>query len=181
VAQTSRHKAPPRAWTTRETATLRRMVASGLHLDTIAATLNRTPEAVRKTAYRLRISLRQPGETRGLILGQPRRISWSSARQLGAHITALQALRADVIAGRVQPAELEQIARRHKLLAEGAPICPRCTSRPQEIDRTGLCTECHILALAEAHRTDSDRKQAKRTYDREKQAAHRRRKKGTTP
>jgi hypothetical protein len=80
------------------------MVASGLHLDTIAATLNRTPEAVRKTAYRLRISLRQPGETRGLILGQPRRISWSSARQLGAHITALQALRADVIAGRVQPA-----------------------------------------------------------------------------
>ncbi len=164
-----------RAWTTSELTVLRRMVADGEPVSSIAVCLKRSELSVKRTAYRQRISLRPAGVRTGLTLGQPRSASWADARRLGARHGALLRLRAEILDGTVDVADLERIARRAQMLARGAALCPSCTRNPQEVDSTGLCADCHLDALAEAHAHETIHRQSLRNYNAEKQRAKRRR------
>lgn len=154
-------------WTSRELARLR-MVA---HLGTAGAAeaLGRSPGSVRVAASRHRISLRQPGERRGLVLGQPRGVSLIEAREAAAHAEALRAVREEVLAGRLDPADLERAARRRYLLERGVPLCPGCARNPQENKATGLCTPCHLRHLAEGHALTEEERRARRELWRARQ------------
>lgn len=156
----------PREWTTKEIAELRRLAPMGAACA--ADVLGRSVAAVTGQAHKHRISLRRDGETRGLILGQPRGVSFTQ----GAFRTrALLQLREDVLAGRVDMVRME---RRARLLTRGAQLCPTCTRRPVEVDVTGLCEDCHLQVLADTHALEADRLEAERRLDRERQRKHRR-------
>jgi hypothetical protein len=158
----------PAPWTSKELARLR--AAAHLGAAGAAEALSRPPESVRQAAKRHRISLRQPGERRGLLLGQPRGVSLLEARDAASHATALRAVREEVLAGRLDPANLERAARRRYLLERGVPLCPGCARNPQENRASGLCVPCHLRHLADGHRSEGDEAQeAQRELWRERQ------------
>lgn len=164
---------PAVAWTSKEVARLRTVAHLGA--SGAAEHLGRTMKSVRQAAARHRISLRQPGERRGLVLGQPRGVSLIEARDAAAHTEALRAVREDVLAGRLDPADLERAARRKYLLERGVALCPGCARNPQENRSTGLCIPCHLRHLADGHRGLAEAREAQRELWRERQRKARRR------
>jgi hypothetical protein len=151
-----------RSWTTQEVQTLRSKAHLGA--DTLADLLERPVGSVKMQAYRQRISLRRPGSRFGLVLGQPRTVSFAGAANGGR---ALAEYREAVVAGRVDPAAIE---RRARLLAEKAPLCPACVQAPIEVQSTGLCRACHLEQLADAHRLQEREAVKAREVDAAKQA-----------
>jgi hypothetical protein len=148
------------AWTTNELGRLRELAPYGA--TAVAAALDRSVLSVKMAAHRHRISLRRAGSRGGLMLGQPR-----SVHTVGpARSRALEQLRAEALEGKVDIAKLE---RRARLLGTGAPLCPHCAVRPIEVETTGLCEQCHVELLADAHAMEADR----RRLDRERQRKHR--------
>lgn len=121
-------------WTTRDIALLR--ANAHLGAEELAELLGATPRAVRNLAHRQRISLRRRGETRGILLGQPRDLSLTElvgARLASDRKTAALVLERGEIAG-------------------AAELCPECSARPIRVRKTGLCLPCHKRRLADAHR-----------------------------
>lgn len=161
-------------WTSKEVARLRELAHLGA--AGAAAELGRSVHAVKAMAKRKRISLRRPGERSGLALGQPAGQSWARRTD-----PALAALREAILAGDADVDDLEDIARRPLRLAQGAPLCPGCLARPQEVRRTGLCRPCHLRHLAQAHREHQEDRAAQRELWRERQRKHRARQRGTDP
>lgn len=158
---------------------MRKMASLGA--AAVAEALDRTEASVRKAASRNRISLRRTGIKGGLVLGQPRRrgVSFAEGRYHSRRVELLKKIREDVIAGRIDPGRLEQEIRRRTAVLEGAPLCPSCVRNPQERP-TGLCDDCHIGSLAEAHRSHELRQDAQRELWRERQRKVRRSRKGDT-
>ncbi len=159
-------------WSTFELATLRRMANMGA--PTIAEALNRSEQSVRMMAHYHRISLRRLGSTRGLVMGQPRSVGVEQLQALQVDLRVWAAMRAKAIDGKLDINRLEEIAGRARAIANGAPLCPGCTRNPQEVDTTGLCRDCHVRRLAEAH-TLSTESPAQRELWAARQAKTRRR------
>lgn len=141
-------------WSTQEIAALRRV--SKLGCAGAAEALGRTEASVRWSAHAHRISLRRPGSRSGLILGQPRGVSRQDILELGVELAIWSAMRERALAGTLDVKRLEEIARRSRVIANGTPLCPSCAVNPQEVDTTGLCRDCHVKKLAEAHRVESE-------------------------
>ena len=127
------------SWSWQEIRTLRQLRRMGA--AEVAAALGRSPWAVKKQAQRLRISLRAEGQRRGLLLGQPRRVSFLED-------SAMARLRAAVLAGAVN---IERIVGRAEAWARGEDLCPACAIRPIENATSGFCSTCHTRRLAEGH------------------------------
>jgi len=154
-------------WTTTEVALLRDQ--GHLGAAAVALLLGRSVGQVKDAAYRYRISLRVKGERRGTLLGQPRGSQW---RESGELIPAVMAeIRAGVLAGEIDMADLE--ARARDLVNDDRPLCPACGERAQAHRSTGLCSVCHPLYLARAHREGMATKQAKRELWQAKQESSR--------
>ena len=158
-------------WTSKEVARLRALAHHGA--EHAATELGRTTASVRRAAHRHRISLRQRGERRGVILGQPRGTSFLTPTHQSNQLAALTTIRAEHLAGRLDMARIEQLANRTALLANGTPLCPNCARNPQERLQTGLCHDCHLHALAQAHRDHEHLQHAQRDLWRERQRRHR--------
>lgn len=122
-------------WTGAEIAYLRRNAELGA--AAIAAELGRSVRSVQQCAYRLRISLRPPGERRGHVLGQ------------GREISLREELRDAALAGRV-PAEALEARRR---ISE-PELCPACAVREISVSVSGLCRVCHLRAIERRHREE---------------------------
>lgn len=151
-----------RGWTSAELQALR--ANAHLGADALAAILNRPREAVRSAAHRHRISLRQSGENRGAVLGQPRGQRWADQIRAGVSPERLAAIRRDTRDGVVDMATLERKAR-DAVYGKPRPVCPACGQRPIERQQTGLCEVCHWRELARAHRDEADRIEARRALD----------------
>ncbi len=154
-----------RPWTSREIAELRRLAPLGARA--LADLLERSVGSVKRQAHRMRISLRPDGERRGTILGQPRGAAIATDRRLSK-------LRADVLAGLVDPARIERLGSARLL---GRTDCPSCGIRPIEIESSGFCLECHLRALALGHELDQSARAANE-LDAARQRKHRRKTKG---
>lgn len=148
-----------KSWTTEEIRIMRN--SANLGLESVAMILDRSPESVKQAAKRYRISLRKPGSQGGLLLGQPRGRAWM--KQLGMDPARLAAIRQEAIEGEIDLAELEERIREQ--MQNSAAICPRCVQRSIERTSTGLCEPCHIALLAQAHRDEAFRRQARRDLD----------------
>lgn len=159
-----------RSWTSGEITLLKDNAHLGA--DAVALMLGRSVKSVKSAANRLRISLRPAGSKRGLILGQPRDVSWVD-QGAGIANTRLNAIRDDVLAGVSDMAALEARAREIALGDNERPVCPACGARPQERKSTGLCEVCHLRALAQAHRDDEAKRDAQRELWRARQEASR--------
>jgi hypothetical protein len=160
-----------RDWTTAELSRLRELAAESFGIEAIAELLERSVDSVRSAASRNRISLRRKGITAGILLGQPRGTSFRRPT-----VEELAELRDDVLAGRIDLPSLERV-----VLAKAEPeaeLCPSCVARPQEVASTGLCTQCHLKRLAEAHREVREPSPAQRELWRERQRKSRRRRRG---
>lgn len=140
----------------------------------MAVALGRSVTSVRKMAHVRRLSLRRPGSRDGLFLGQPRNMSLVDVKRLGLKVDGWVRMRERVITNDVDLERLEEIAGREAALARGVPLCPSCTTNPQEVAQTGLCRDCHIRKLAEAHRLE-ETSAAQRELWAERQAKVRRR------
>jgi len=152
-----------RPWTVSEVESLRKHARLGA--NAVALMLGRSIPSVRRAAHRHRISLRKAGERRGVLLGQPRATTWTG-QNLDAALLAQ--MRADVLSGSVDLAELEARVRDH-LEERERPLCPSCGLRAQERSSTGLCEPCHLRELARAHRDELDRREARRDLWRARQ------------
>ena len=128
-----------------------------LGADGVAALLDRSTSAVRQQARTHHISLRRTGETRGLLIGQPRGIKLSDLPELLAATGDTDIDLADVIA-RVQAASTTT-----------QPICPHCTERPANHQASGWCVTCYLKQLAAAHRAAKSETAAGREYAAAKQ------------
>lgn len=157
-------------WTSQELAILRQNAHHGA--EYIAQVLNRSLPSVKRQAQRHRISLRKPGERRGIILGQPGRVRWAEQVRAGVPIERLEQLRQQVLDGQVDMATLEAKVR-ERIHGRPKPLCPACSERPQERSTTGLCEVCHWRELARAHRLEADRAAARRDLDAARQEASR--------
>lgn len=152
-------------WTVSELQLLQRNAHLGANV--VALLTGRTVQAVIHAAKRHRVSLRRSGERRGKVLGEPRRGSWPRE--------GLRRLRDEVIDGTTDPVLVES----HLLLVashrSGQPqqLCPACSARPVQRQRTGLCNTCHLRALAEAHRHAKAEGDAQRELWNERQRKHR--------
>lgn len=149
-------------WTVQELAVLRSNAHHGVQV--VAALLGRTEGQVRRCAQRNRISLRRPGETRGMVMGQRVGERWSEALRSGVAPERLEAIRQDVQGRVVDMATLERKAR-DAVYGKPRPVCPACGQRPIERQQTGLCEVCHWRELARAHRDEADRIEARRALD----------------
>lgn len=118
-------------WTTGDIALLREHAHFGA--AEVARLLERTIWSVRQQAYRQRISLRQHGCRRGVVLGQPRGVSLR------------RELRDDLVRDRRD----ELLAQRAKVDAEAA-LCPCCGRRPVRT-RSGFCRACHLDRMTELY------------------------------
>lgn len=167
-----------KGWTSFEITTLRQNAHLGAHA--CAALLGRSVKSVKRKAEQKRISLRKPGERRGLILGQNRGTSWIDQKVSGIDPARLEALRRDVLSGEVDMTILEQRVR-DAVLERHRPLCPWCGQRPQERATTGLCEPCHWRELARAHRDSVERTAARRELDAARQEASRARRRSTAP
>jgi ribosomal protein L37AE/L43A len=151
-----------REWTSQELATLRNQAHLGA--EYVAQVLNRSVPSVKRQAQRHRISLRKPGEGRGIVLGQPRGVKWVDQVRAGVPIERLNLLREQVVSGEIDMATLERKAR-EAVEGKPKPTCPACSQRPVERSTTGLCEVCHWTYLARAHRDEADRAEARRRLD----------------
>ena len=164
-------------WTTQELNILRKMAQLGA--PAVAEVLGRDESTVRKMAHRQRISLRRPGSTRGLIMGQPRGVGLEDLRRLQVNLEFWYAMREKAVAGKLDITRIEEIAGRERAIANGAPLCPSCTLNPQEVEMTGLCRDCHVRKLADAHKFATE-SSAQRELWAERQAKVRRRRREET-
>jgi hypothetical protein len=158
-----------RPWTSREVAELRRLASLGV--ATAAELLGRSASSVRAQAHRLGLSMRRPGESRGLVIGQPRAVSFVDTARAARRAVRLRAYREDVLAGRVDP---HRVVRRLRSIDGPLARCPACGVRPQEVPSSGFCEDCHLRALAQAHSLETGRAEAEDALDRERQRKHRR-------
>lgn len=120
-----------RPWTLTEINTLR--THAHLGATHLAELLNRTPKAIRQAAHRHRIPLRPPGETRGLVLGQPRGHTLPTTMRT----TMLTPTTAQTV---------DRDARTWHTL----PTCPICAARPVRPGKDA-CDLCTIAALTAAY------------------------------
>ena len=111
---------------------------------------------MKRAAGRLGISLRRRGYRGGLILGQPRGVS----------------LRADMRADLLRPGTADVVAQRLAMDHE-AELCPRCAMRPQRVESTGLCRQCHLVELADRWAEVNSEREGQRRLWMMRQAAHR--------
>lgn len=159
---------------------MRRMTGDGIMA--IAEALGRSTTSIKMAAHRYRISLRGPGYRGGLVLGQPRGVSFGGANGNGCrefqNVRVFREIRDDLLAGKIQISELELEATRRCKLARGTPLCPMCARNPQEIERTGLCNDCHLKELARAHRNLEQLRSPQREVWNAKQQNSRRRRGG---
>lgn len=159
-----------REWTSSELAALR----ANAHLGAVvvAELLGRSLSSVKHQARRQRISLRVPGERRGLVLGQPRGVRWADQAKAGVPAERLTMIREQVLAGLVDMGVLEARVR-DWTSGRPRPICPACGQRPIERTTTGTCEVCHWTHLARAHRDEADRIEARRALDAARQSKSR--------
>lgn len=167
-----------KGWTSQEIALLRKHAHMGA--DYLATLLGRSTHAIRRQAHRHRISLRQEGSRRGLILGQPAGVRWAEQVRAGVPIERLHLLREQVLKGEVDIAALEAKVR-DQVHGRPKPLCPSCGERPQDRWQTGLCEICHWRELARAHRLEADRASARRDLDAARQEASRARRANVVP
>lgn len=156
-----------RPWTVTEVTILRENARLGL--PAVSTLLGRSEQSVQSAAKRYRISLRRSGERRGKILGQPQTGRWT---EQPGDSSRLAQIRVDVLDGTVSMAELEQRIREH-VYGPARPICPACGQREQEKPTTGLCEPCHLRLLAQMHRDEMDRREARRDLWQARQSKHR--------
>lgn len=161
-------RGPQKPWTSGDVQKLRNNAHLGA--NACALILGRTIKSVKHKASRERISLRTPGERRGMLLGQPKSQRWMD--QTGISPVRLKEIREQAIAGEIDMGELERrivdrVQRPHRQL------CPWCGTRPVEKSTTGLCVSCHMRELARAHREEAERAAARRELDAARQAASR--------
>jgi hypothetical protein len=135
-------KRDEKAWNRHDLYVLRHF--GHLGAAALAVKLGRTEAAIRSAANRYRASLRRRGETRGRLFGIP----------AGADSPLIRRIRADVLAGL---ADMTVIERRVVLSASGAPLCPSCAMRHVEVERSGLCEDCHMTGLALGHALEAPR------------------------
>ena len=147
-----------RDWSTSEVQYLIKHSEEGA--PAIASALDRSVKSVKDAASRYRISLRRPGECRGLLLTQPRRTSWRDRGRL----------REAVVLEGFDLAEAISRIRAEK----AAPLCPKCGLRAATRRTTGYCDICHYNALADKHREQPAIDKARRDYRACKKAAGRR-------
>jgi hypothetical protein len=164
-----------RAWTSAEVATLRKHADLGVRA--LAELLDRSPESITLAAHRYRISLRRKGERRGKILGQTGR--WIDGTP-GADPVRLAVIREEALAGMIDLAALEQRVRDH-VHGPRRPLCPSCGQREQERPTTGLCEVCHLRLLAQMHRDEVERRDARRELWQSRQEKSRAKRRGTRP
>lgn len=132
-----------RFWTDEEVAILRELAAEGAGIEAIARKLGRTLSAVRAKASDCRVSLRQRNpdgslvRTSGRLLGQPQSGSWASTEN-----PSIAEYRRRVLAGEVDPAELERALREERRRAKRHQVCVRCGRNYVISTATGLCAPC---------------------------------------
>lgn len=164
-------------WTSTEFAYLKANAGKGV--QEIAEALGRTTESVKQMARRNRISLRKTGERRGLLLGQPRGMSWLDLRQQGITSERLAAIKQDALEGLIDLGELEQqIADIGK--GKQPELCPQCATRYIQRASTGLCAPCHLKILARLHQDQVDIRNAERSLWAARQENSRNRRKETS-
>lgn len=156
-------------WTSNEISLLKQNAHLGA--ETVALLLDRSVASVKAAANRYRISLRPPGNKRGIVLGQPRGVRWMEQIKHGISADRLASIRQEALAGELDLTALEERIRTRG--DRSRPTCPSCATRPQEHTATGLCGVCHMRALAQAHRENHIVDDAKRELWRAKQEASR--------
>jgi hypothetical protein len=156
------------AWTTKEIAILRQCADKGA--DQVASAIERefghkrSVRAIRKRAHKMRISLRRRGSKDGLVLGQPRGVSWKAKPHTAA-------IRKAVVSGALDiTAAEERIA---SDLADPPPVCPACGQRPQRNPKSGLCDACHEAHLTRDIEERAAAAREARAHQAAKQRAHR--------
>lgn len=157
-----------RPWTSGEIQKLRNN--ANLGAEACATILGRTVKSVKRKAQRERISLRPPGERRGLLLGQARDTAWM--QQPGIAPGRLKEIREQAIAGELDLGALERRVI-DAVRRPNRPLCPWCSTRPVERQTTGLCEPCHLRELARAHRDEAEKAAARRDLDAARQQASR--------
>lgn len=135
-------------WTSGEITTLRDNAHHGA--KHIAYLLNRPTRSVQLAAYRLRISLRPPGERRGRILGE------THPGQLPRPVRATYLANPDLATS--VHAEL------HQALTNPAPLCPLC-ARWEVRPGHETCRVCELDALTAAHHRKMAEERAQRRVD----------------
>ena len=120
-----------RAWTTKELSLLRERRALGA--AALGDLLDRSARSVALAAYRHGISLRRPGEARGILVGQRRGVCLTGARR---------AIVAD-----------PQLAAQRAALYREDVLCPDCGRRRVDVAETGLCEQCHAEFLERSFST----------------------------
>jgi hypothetical protein len=129
-------------WTTAELAYLRKNASLGA--VTIAEALRRSVGSVKQAAHRAGISLRRPGSTRGLLLGQARGTKLRYMKK-----TKLEEMRKALANGTIDAVAVRR--RLDEILAgrvDGA-LCSRCTR--ERAGKSGFCRPCHVEGLIEAY------------------------------
>lgn len=159
-------------WTSSEILKLRNN--ANLGAEACAALLGRSVKSVKHKAARERISLRKPGERRGLLIGQSRTTAWME--QEGISPVRLAQMREEAIAGTLDIGDLERRIL-DAVRRPNRPLCPWCGTRPQQKSTTGLCEPCHLRELARQHREEAERAAARRELDAARQQASRARRK----
>lgn len=162
-------RAHSKPWTSSEIMKLRNN--ANLGAEACAAILGRSVKSVKHKAARERISLRRPGERRGLLLGQAKNGSWMD-QATGISEVRLAKIREEAIAGTLDLGDLERRII-DAVKRPNRPLCPWCGSRPQERATTGLCDPCHYRELARQHREHAERAAARRELDAARQQASR--------
>lgn len=165
-----------RAWTSGEIQKLRNNAHLGA--QACATILGRSVKSVKQKAQRERISLRPPGERRGLLLGQAKHAAWMDQGVISPG--RLREMREQAIAGELDLGRLERIIV-DRVRNPHRPLCPWCGTRPAERQTTGLCEPCHLRELARAHREEAERAAARRELDAARQQASRARRRAGDP
>lgn len=160
----------PQPWSTAELRYLREHGRDGA--KEVAKALGRSVAAVTRQAQKQRVSLRRRGNRQGLLMGQPRGVSWLSVRQVGMTPETMAEIREAVVRGSIDLTALEG---QLQALAKGEelPLCPTCSARPQN-HPSGVCRVCHMRALAQTHRDGKEIETAQRALWTERQRKKRR-------
>lgn len=146
-------------WTSSEVAILRKYATEGAAY--VANELGRSVNSVKQMAKRQRISLRRRGSKAGLLLGQPRGVSWIELRFEGITAERLRDLRRDALAGDI---DLTAIEAQLIAIAKGKEpeLCPQCATRYVQRAVSGLCAPCHLRILSRLHQDAVDVRNAER-------------------